>query len=252
MIYLGADHRGFELKKYLIEKLKNKNLEFIDLGAYEYNKEDDYPLIAFKVAKEVVKDKNNRGIILCGSGIGVCIAANRIKGIRAASSLNIEIIKKGREDDDINILCIPADFIDKEKAWDIIEVFLNTKFKKEEKYLRRIKELDDFKEELIDIEDFNKIDLRIGKIENVEVIEGTKLVKLSVNIGSEKRNIVAGIGLKYTPQDLNGQLIIIVANLKPKIIKGIESQGMLLAASSEEGPVIIVPLEQVEVGSRVR
>jgi len=255
MIYLGTDHRGFELKNFLIEELKKSNIKFKDLGAYEYDKEDDYPLIAFRVAKEVIKNKNNRGILFCGSGIGVCIAANRIKGIRAACSDNIEIIKKAREDDDINILCIPSDFVSKENTLELIDVFLNTNFKNKEKYLRRIKELDNTEEEinnLIDIDYFKKIELKIGKIENAEKIEGTKLFKIIVNIGSEKRNIVAGLGEKYTIQDLNGQLIVVLTNLKPKNIRGIESNGMLLAVDSEKGPVIVVPLEQVKVGSRVR
>ena len=105
---------------------------------------------------------------------------------------------------------------------------------------------------MISIEDFNKIDLRIGKIEEAEKIEGTKLVKLLVNLGKDKKTIVAGIGEKYDIEELLGQLIVVVNNLEPKEVKGIKSEGMLLAVDSENGPVLIVPLEQVFPGSKVR
>ncbi|MEM5782676.1 MAG: methionine--tRNA ligase [Candidatus Aenigmatarchaeota archaeon] len=105
---------------------------------------------------------------------------------------------------------------------------------------------------MISIDDFNKIDLRVGKIEEAEKIEGTKLVKLVVNIGEVRKTIVAGIGEKYDLEELLGQLVIVVNNLEPKEIKGIKSEGMLLAVDSENGPVIIVPLEQVTPGSKVR
>ncbi|MCS7183995.1 MAG: RpiB/LacA/LacB family sugar-phosphate isomerase [Patescibacteria group bacterium] len=142
MIYLGSDHRGFNLKENLKLKLSKHNYQFIDVGAYNYDPNDDYPLIAFEVSEKVLESKENRGIVLCGSGVGVCIAVNRIKGIRGVSSDNYQIIKKAREDDDVNILCLPADFLDEEKAWLLIEVFLNTPFKNEKKYLRRIRQLD--------------------------------------------------------------------------------------------------------------
>ncbi|GIW65968.1 MAG: hypothetical protein KatS3mg094_487 [Candidatus Parcubacteria bacterium] len=105
---------------------------------------------------------------------------------------------------------------------------------------------------MISINDFSKIDLRVAKIENVERIDNSKFLKLYIDLGSEKRIIVAGIGEKYQPEELLGQLIIVVVNLEPKIIKGIKSEGMLLAVDDDRGPVIIVPLEQVIVGSRVK
>lgn len=105
---------------------------------------------------------------------------------------------------------------------------------------------------MITLDDFNKLDLRIGKIENAEKIEGTNLIKLTVNLGEVKKTIVAGIGKKYSVEELLGQLIVVVNNLEPKEIRGIKSEGMLLAVDSEEGPVLIVPLEQVIPGSKVR
>jgi len=106
---------------------------------------------------------------------------------------------------------------------------------------------------MITLEDFQKIDLRVAKILQAERIENSqKLIKIQIDIGEEKRTIVAGIGEKYTPEELIGQLIIVVANLEPKEIKGIKSEGMLLAVDSKNGPVLIVPLEQVYVGEKVK
>ncbi len=105
----------------------------------------------------------------------------------------------------------------------------------------------------ISFEDFEKLDLKVAKILQAEKIENSdKLIKLEIDLGTEKRTIVAGIGKKYAPEELIGQLIVVVANLEPKEIKGIKSEGMLLAADSENGPVLIVPLEQVFVGTKVR
>lgn len=143
-IYLGTDHRGFELKEYLKEKLKENNFDFEDLGNLIYDPNDDYPDFAFKVGEKVKNDKNARGILICGSGAGVCFSVNKVKGIRAGLAYNEEMTKKMKEDDDINVLCLAGDYLDKELAWKIVEVFLKTEFKNEEKYLRRIKKVEDY------------------------------------------------------------------------------------------------------------
>lgn len=140
-IFIGADHRGFELKNFLVEKIELHDYKIVDLGAYRFDPEDDYPDIALKVAREVAKSKNNRGIVLCGSGIGVCITANKVRGIRAGFGNSVEIVRKAREDDDINILAIPADFINQELALALVEVFLDTPFKNERKDIRRIEKI---------------------------------------------------------------------------------------------------------------
>jgi len=105
---------------------------------------------------------------------------------------------------------------------------------------------------MITIDDFKKIDLRIGKIEQAEKIENTKLIVLKINVGDKIKNIVAGIGDKYSIEELIGQLVVVVVNLEPKEIKGVKSEGMILAADSSDGPVLIVPLEQVFPGTQVR
>ncbi len=143
-IFIGADHRGFELKEFLKEKLKENNYDVEDCGNLVFDPNDDYPDFAFKVGDKVSQNLESLGILICGSGAGVCFAVNKIKGIRASVIYEEEMAKKAREDDDLNVLCLASDFINKEKAWMIVKNFLETKFKKEEKYLRRIKKVSDY------------------------------------------------------------------------------------------------------------
>lgn len=106
---------------------------------------------------------------------------------------------------------------------------------------------------MMTIDEFKKVELRVAKILEAKMIEGSdKLVRLQVDIGSEKRQIIAGIGNIYTPEILIGKQIIIVANLESIKLMGLESQGMLLAASDEMGPVLIVPESEVESGTLLR
>lgn len=105
---------------------------------------------------------------------------------------------------------------------------------------------------MITIDDFKKVDLRVAKIITAERVEGSeKLLKLQVDMGEEKRQIVAGIGLAYNPEALIGKEIIVVANLEPRLLMGLESQGMLLAASSDY-PVLLQPEKEVAPGSSIR
>jgi len=105
---------------------------------------------------------------------------------------------------------------------------------------------------MISFEEFQKIDLRVGKIVEVEKVEGTdKLLKLKVDLGAEKRQLVAGIAKFYQPKDLIGREIVVVVNLEPKILKGIESQGMLLAADFEGRPVLLKPDAKVLPGTKI-
>ncbi len=105
---------------------------------------------------------------------------------------------------------------------------------------------------MITFEDFKKVDLRIGRIikaENVEKSE--KLLKLQVDVGEEEKQILSGIAEFYNPEDLIGKEVVVVVNLEPRMMMGFESQGMLLAAGSEEKPVILIPEEEVETGSKI-
>ena len=108
--------------------------------------------------------------------------------------------------------------------------------------------------ETINYDDFSKIKLRVAKIISAERVEGSeKLLKLQVSLGTEERQVIAGIGKAYTPEDLVGKSIIIIANLEPRQLMGLESQGMLLAASTEnQGPILLVPDSPIDPGAEVR
>lgn len=144
-IFIGADHRGFKLKEFLKEKLKENNYNVEDCGNFIYDVQDDYSDFAFKVG-EKVKENNGLGILICGSGAGVCFAVNKVKGIRGALAFNSEVAKMIKSDDNINVLCLASEFTNKETAWEIVNNFLETKFKNEEKYIRRIKKVEEYEE----------------------------------------------------------------------------------------------------------
>lgn len=141
-LFIAADHRGFELKNKLIEYLQEQNTRVEDIGNYEYDPLDDYPDFAQRLAQAVLQKPDSMGIVICGSGVGVCIATNRFKGIRCALSFKKEQVEHGRQNDHINVLAIPSDYIDIETAKELVDVFLKTQPILEEKYERRIKKLD--------------------------------------------------------------------------------------------------------------
>lgn len=144
VIYLGADHRGFSLKEKIKEWLKEKGYEIVDCGAETLNPNDDYPDFAAIVSKNVQKNSSNaRGILICGSGVGMSITANRFKKIRAGLAINSDQIFEARKNDDINILCLASDFISEDFAKKIINVFLITPFESKEKYFQRIQKIDE-------------------------------------------------------------------------------------------------------------
>lgn len=141
-IYIGADHRGFALKQQLINWLKKQAYQVEDCGNIVYDPEDDYPDFAQKVTENVVHNKNVFGIVICGSGVGVSIAANRHRGIRCALGFNLDQVGHARANDHINVLALPADYIGEEEAKKMMDAFISTKPIGQEKYLRRLKKLD--------------------------------------------------------------------------------------------------------------
>ena len=155
-IFFGTDHAGFELKKKLMPYVKELGFEIYDKGAYEYNKEDDYPDFIIPVAKEVSADPNDsRGIIIGGSGQGEAMTASRFPGIRAVvyygesapvlngtePSVLTSIVKLSREHNDSNILSLGAKFITEEEAKVAVKIWLETPFSGEEKHKRRIEKI---------------------------------------------------------------------------------------------------------------
>lgn len=143
MIYIGSDHRGFNLKEYLKDYFSKAKIPFKDVGNHKFDPEDDYPDFAFKVAREVAKNSiDNKGVMICGSGLGMVVAANKVKSIRAGLALDEWFAKHGRENDDLNVLVLASDKTDFSMAEKILKTFLSAKFIKEEKYKRRIDKIE--------------------------------------------------------------------------------------------------------------
>ena len=142
-ILIGSDHAGFKLKNSMKLYLSQLGVEFKDLGAFKLKKEDDYPVYAFKVGKEVARNKS-LGILFCGSSHGMCITANKVKGIRAVAVNNITDAVLTREHNNANILCLSGWNTKKEKAQKIIKTWLFTMFTNEKNHKRRIKMISNY------------------------------------------------------------------------------------------------------------
>lgn len=143
MIYIGADHRGFERKNEIFKFLNSRGIEIKDCGAYSYDKSDDYNDPAVTVARSVRRDPSACGILICGSALGVTIQANRFKGVRAITATDEELIRLGREHNNANIICLSADFMTTEEMINLVKVFLTTKFSQEPRHIHRINRLDE-------------------------------------------------------------------------------------------------------------
>lgn len=143
-LYIGADHNGFELKRILTESLTEAGFEVIDEGDKTLDPADDFPQFAERVvrAMQASDDAEAKGILICGSGQGMCIAANRFKGIRASLVWEVDEARAARNDDDSNVLCLPARSITAEEAAAIAEAWLATPFAGATRFKRRIRELD--------------------------------------------------------------------------------------------------------------
>lgn len=142
MIYIGADHGGYKLKELLKKFLSKQGFEFKDLGANKFKDGDDYPDYASKVAKAVSKNPLiNLGILICRSGQGVCIVANKFNGVRAALVWNEQESKMSRNDDMSNILCLPSDYINTKLTEKIVKIWLNTPYSNESRHVRRVKKI---------------------------------------------------------------------------------------------------------------
>lgn len=162
MIYLGADHGGFDLKEKIKEWLTENHFKWEDLGSISFDPGDDYPEIAFKVAEKVadeekrlgerqeVRDKSwkdePKGILLCRSAAGMVIAANKVKGIRAVSAFDTESSKHAREHNNSNILSLSGDRLSDPDAFTILQVWLVTDFSNHERHVRRLKEIEKYEE----------------------------------------------------------------------------------------------------------
>lgn len=146
-VFIGADHRGFELKNKLIEYLQNKEIRVEDMGNYEYDPHDDFPDYANKVAEAILQNKKDfLGIVICGSGVGVSVAANRHKGVYCALGFSMDQVEKARQHDHINMLALPADYLSEDQVKNLVDRFLTTEVIHEDKYMRRLQKIDNLKE----------------------------------------------------------------------------------------------------------
>lgn len=146
MIYLGADHRGFKLKETLKSFLKEEGYQFEDLGNTIYDPSDDYPDFAAKVAEKVSENpKENRGILFCGSGVGMDIVANKFKSVRSALvwSADEALVKQSRQHDDSNVLSLPANHLTEDQAKTIVKLWIETSFLEVERHIRRIQKIEE-------------------------------------------------------------------------------------------------------------
>ena len=137
-IALGADHGGFPLKPELVSWLHDQGYQVSDLGAHTLDQADDYPDFAEAVARAVASGEVERGIIICGSGVGACIVANKVPGIRACMCQDTYSARQGVEHDDMNILCLGARIVGPELAKELIGAFLGARFSGEERHRRRL------------------------------------------------------------------------------------------------------------------
>lgn len=143
-VFLTADHGGFELKAKMFQSLIEHGFEVEDIGPYEYDAEDDYPVFAKQLAERLLAEgpDENRGIIVCRSATGVSIATNRFRGIRAAIAWSEIVAKHSREHNDSNILCLSGDYVSVEENLNIAKAWLNEPFSNEPRHKKRIDMID--------------------------------------------------------------------------------------------------------------
>lgn len=141
---LAADHQGIELKNLLLSKLQRSDFELVDYGAYSLNAEDDFPDFIIPMAEGIAKGEIERGIAICGSGVGACIAANKVRGVRGALISDLFSAKQGVEDDDMNVICIGSRSVTSSFAIKLIQSFLVARFSALPRFKRRLEKISTF------------------------------------------------------------------------------------------------------------
>src|SRR3989338_2819396 len=142
MLYIASYHGGFKLKEELNKFFKREKIKVTDLGPKAFDPSDDYPDYAALVGKQVsANPKKDAGILMCRSGQGVCIAANKFKGVRAGLAWNPAVARASRNDDMTNILCLPSDYITVEAARSIVKNWLGTPYSKDPRHIRRVNKI---------------------------------------------------------------------------------------------------------------
>ncbi len=148
MLYLASDHRGYKLKEHLRRFLSSRGIAFEDVGNGQFDPEDDYPDFALALAQKVAEDpRGNTGIMICGSGLGMAAAANKVRGIRAGLATTEWLARHGRENDDLNIVSLAADITDEKTAEEIVKTWLGSRFSEAERHRRRVEKIERWEEE---------------------------------------------------------------------------------------------------------
>ncbi|SRR6056297_756305 len=142
-IYIASDHAGIKLKNKIKQFLEEKE-DIEDLGPFEYDKQDDYPNYVYKLSKKLKEDNNARGILICSSGVGMCLAANKFSHIRAFNAFSKKIAFTSRKDNNTNVICFGQQFISFRKAKKILKVWLETEFSDKKRHKRRLKIIENY------------------------------------------------------------------------------------------------------------
>lgn len=141
MIYIGADHAGYKLKEKIKKYLDKREIEYVDAGATRLKAEDDYPDYAAAVAQQVANKKEAQGILTCGTGLGMAVAANKVKGARAATVWSSFVARKAVEEDHANIIVLPARVVSDKESLAAVEAFLAAKPSRLARHLRRVNKI---------------------------------------------------------------------------------------------------------------
>ena len=149
-IAIGADHAGYPLNERVIEELRSAGHELLDFGTHDGSIPDDYPDYARQVGKAVQSGSSEIGILICGSGVGAAVAANKLRGIRAALCGDTYSAHQSREHDDCNVLCVGARVTGIELAMEIVQAFVNARFTGEERHKRRLAKVEELEREMSD------------------------------------------------------------------------------------------------------
>ena len=138
---IATDHGGFELKEKMAERLRAAGHDVVDFGAHQLKLDDDYPDFVIPLGRAVAGGQVDRGIAVCGSGVGACVCANKVKGVRACLIEDHFSAKQGVEDDNLNMICIGGRIEGSELAWDLVKTFLEAEFTRAPRHLRRLEKV---------------------------------------------------------------------------------------------------------------
>jgi ribose 5-phosphate isomerase B len=137
-IGIATDHGGFELKQKIVERLRTAGHQITDFGAHQLHPDDDYPDFVIPLGQAVAAGKVDRGVAVCGSGVGACVCANKVKGVRACLIEDNFSARQGVEDDNLNMICVGGRIEGPELVWELVQTFLNSKFSQAPRHVRRL------------------------------------------------------------------------------------------------------------------